>query len=88
MTNALTSLKVKFANAVDVPFYVVNRGHGSTITQLAFKHGIQINMRKLTNIEIADDGKSAMMGGGVWVDEIRRVLDAKGKATGIGISQC
>lgn len=85
MTNALTPLKVKFANAIDVPFYVVNRAHGSTITQLAFKHGIQINMHQLTNIEIADDGKSAIMGGGVWVDEVRRVLDAKRKATGIGI---
>jgi len=42
-------------------------------------------MHQLTSIEIADDGKSAVMGGGVWVDEIRRVLDAKGKATGIGI---
>lgn len=40
-------------------------------------------MRQLTSIEIADDGKSAVMGGGVLVDEIRRVLDAKGKATGI-----
>ena len=54
-----------FANAIGVPFYAVNRAHGSTITQLAFKQGIQISMHHLTSIEIADDGESAVMGGGV-----------------------
>lgn len=46
------------------------------------KHGIEINMRRLASIDIAQDGKSAVMGGGVFVDEIIRTLDAKGKTTG------
>ena len=38
-------------------------------------------MRQLTGIQIAADGNSAVMGGGVYVDEIVRTLDAKGKVT-------
>ena len=38
-------------------------------------------MRQLTSIQIAADGNSAVMGGGVYVDEIVRTLDAKGKVT-------
>ena len=37
-------------------------------------------MRQLNSIDIADDGQSAVMGGGVYVDEIIRGLDVKGKA--------
>ena len=78
---AETRFQVKFANAISAPFYVVNQAHGATVSQLAFQHGIQINMRQLTSIQIAVDGNSAVMGGGVYVDEIVRTLDAKGKVT-------
>ena len=40
-------------------------------------------MRSLTSIEVAKDGKSAVMGGGVFGDQVIRTLDAKGKVTGL-----
>ncbi|KAL8686941.1 MAG: hypothetical protein Q9218_006750 [Villophora microphyllina] len=79
---------VKVANAIGVPFFAVNKGHGSTITQRNVKHGIEINMRSLANIDIAADGKSASMGGGVFVEEIIQTLDAKGKSTATGACAC
>ncbi|KAL9592287.1 MAG: hypothetical protein Q9179_006871, partial [Wetmoreana sp. 5 TL-2023] len=79
---------VKFANAIGLPFYAVNRGHGSTTSQLKLKHGIQINMRRLAGINIAKDGKSAVMGGGVYADEIIKTLDTKGKVTMTGACTC
>lgn len=60
----------------------MNRGHGSTISQRNVRHGVEINLRNLASIDIAKDGMSAAMGGGVFVDEIIKTLDAKGKTTG------
>ncbi|KAL8739470.1 MAG: hypothetical protein Q9184_008598, partial [Pyrenodesmia sp. 2 TL-2023] len=45
-------------------------------------------MRSLASIDIAPDGKSAVMGGGVFVDEIIKILDAKGKTTVTGSCHC
>lgn len=39
-------------------------------------------MRSLANIKIAKDGNSALLGGGVFGDEVIKTLDAKGKVTG------
>ena len=39
-------------------------------------------MRSLTNITVAKDGNSAILGGGVFGDEVIKTLDAKGKVTG------
>ncbi|KAL8705087.1 MAG: hypothetical protein Q9201_001770 [Fulgogasparrea decipioides] len=39
-------------------------------------------------IEIAKDGNSAVMGGGVYADEIIKTLDAKGKTTVTGAYAC
>ena len=40
-------------------------------------------MRSLRSIKIAKDGKSAVMGGGVFGDEVIKTLDAKGKVIGL-----
>ncbi|KAI4244792.1 MAG: hypothetical protein LQ352_006715 [Teloschistes flavicans] len=79
---------VKIANAFGIPFYAVNRGHGSPISQRNVRHGIEINLRNLASIDLAMDGKSAAMGGGVFVDEIIKTLDAKGKTTVTGSCTC
>ncbi|KAL8784768.1 MAG: hypothetical protein Q9195_008904 [Heterodermia aff. obscurata] len=79
---------IKFANAIGIPFYVVNTGHGTTISQLKLKHGIEISMRSLVSIAVAKDGKSAVFGGGVFGDEVIKVLDAKGKVTVTGTCTC
>ncbi|KAL8638635.1 MAG: hypothetical protein Q9228_004227 [Teloschistes exilis] len=79
---------VKIANAFGVPFFAMNRGHGSTISQRNVRHGVEINLRNLASINIAKDGMSAAMGGGVFVDEIIETLDAKGKTTVTGSCAC
>ena len=42
-------------------------------------------MRSLANITVAKDGNSAVLGGGVFGDEVIKTLDAKGKVTGLVI---
>ncbi|KAL8790938.1 MAG: hypothetical protein Q9213_000363 [Squamulea squamosa] len=60
---------VKFANLVNLPFLAINRGHGTPSALSTIKHGILIKMTSLDAIEIAADGKTATMGGGVYVDQ-------------------
>ena len=42
-------------------------------------------MRSLISIKLAKDGKSAVLGGGVFGDEVIKTLDVKGKATGLTV---
>lgn len=44
-------------------------------------HGISIYIRALDKIEVAQDGKSALVGGGAYVDEAIRTFAAHGKAS-------
>lgn len=54
---------VKFANQVNLPFLAINRGHGSVSALGTFRNGILIKLNNLTSIDIAADGKSAVLGG-------------------------
>lgn len=45
--------------------------------------GIQINIRQLRDITLAEDGNSATFGGGVFNDDVVNALAARGKASGI-----
>ncbi|KAL8958991.1 MAG: hypothetical protein Q9183_005724, partial [Haloplaca sp. 2 TL-2023] len=54
---------VKFANQLDLPFLAINRGHGSVSALGTFKHGVLIKLDNLTSIDVATDGKSAVLGG-------------------------
>ncbi|KAL8856133.1 MAG: hypothetical protein Q9178_007258 [Gyalolechia marmorata] len=60
---------VKFANLFDLPFLAINRGHGTPSALGTIKHGVLVKMFNLDAIGIAADGKSATMGGGVYVDQ-------------------
>ena len=75
-------MQVKFARKHNLDFLAVNRGHGTTRALGTVKKGIQINLRQLKNITIAQDGNSATLGGGVYNDEIVNALDAVGKSSG------
>ncbi|KAL8892049.1 MAG: hypothetical protein Q9192_005663 [Flavoplaca navasiana] len=57
------SAMVKFANRINLPFLAINRGHGSVSALGTFKHGVLIKLDNLTSIDIAADGKSAVLGG-------------------------
>ncbi|KAL8736007.1 MAG: hypothetical protein Q9166_000569 [cf. Caloplaca sp. 2 TL-2023] len=75
------SIQVKFANRCGLPFLAVNSGHGITTALRTIQQGVSINLRKLNKIQIAQDGNSALMGGGVNTHEVVNTLAASGKVT-------
>lgn len=46
-----------------------------------FQHGISINLQALDSIEIATDGNSALLGGGVYTAQVIEYLWKYGKVT-------
>lgn len=73
---------VRYANANNIPFYAVNRGHGSPTTQAKLQGGIEIWVAQLDDIVVAEDGNSAVIGGGIYVDTIISGLAQYGKTGG------
>lgn len=70
---------VKFANLANLPFLAVNRGHGTTLTLNRIKHGVLIKLSNFNTIDIAEDGNSAFLGGGVYADQVLEKLAEKNK---------
>jgi hypothetical protein len=73
---------VRYANENNIPFLAVNRGHGSPYTLAKVQGGIEIWLAQLNDIVIAEDGNSAVIGGGIYVDGIISGLSEHGKAGG------
>ncbi|KAL9636393.1 MAG: hypothetical protein Q9204_002274 [Flavoplaca sp. TL-2023a] len=73
---------VKFANRINLPFLAINRGHGSVSALGTFKHGVLIKLDNLTSIDVAANGKSAVLGGGVYSDLLLATLAEKNKVAG------
>lgn len=63
-------------------------GHGSIGSLGRLDHGIEIWMRKLNSIDIAEDGKTVRLGGGLKVKEITDALWAEGKQTSLTVQVC
>ena len=72
---------VKFANLAGLPFLATNRGHGTPLTLNKIKNGVLIKLQNLNTIDIAEDGKSALLGGGVYVDQVLEKLAIRNKVT-------
>ncbi|KAI1084318.1 FAD binding domain protein [Whalleya microplaca] len=79
---------VKYGNEKNIPYLPVNGGHGAIITVGKMQGGIQIWMDDLNTVEIADDGKSAKIGGGTLSKTITDTLWAAGKQTSTGACEC
>ena len=56
-------------------------GHGATDALDSVKNGIQIDMRAIDHVIIAEDGKTARIGGGAKVKKTVDTLWAAGKET-------
>lgn len=80
--HTLTRTKVKYANEKAVPYLAVNGGHGAITTVGRMKDGIQIWMDQLGTVEIAQDGKTAKIGGGTLSKTVTDTLWAANKQTG------
>ena len=70
------------ANQYSLPFLAFNGAHGSTTTLGRMDSGIEIYLEQLNTIEIARDGNTAKIGGGVGSKKMVDVLWAAGKQTG------
>ncbi|KAL8814431.1 MAG: hypothetical protein Q9223_006341 [Gallowayella weberi] len=79
---------VKYANKNKIPFLAVNRGHGTSIDMNNLRYGINIYVRNLDNITIAPNGHSAILGGGVYSDQLIQTLALKGKTAATGACTC
>ena len=64
-----------------MPFVAVNRAHGTASALSNVYNGIEIYINALNSIEIAEDGKSALMGGGTYQDQVVNYLAARNKVT-------
>ncbi|KAI4178691.1 MAG: hypothetical protein LQ346_007366 [Caloplaca aetnensis] len=87
-TDEDVAIAVRYANQRNVPFLAVNRGHGSTTDMSNCRRGINIYVRNLDSITIAEDGQSATLGGGVYGDQLVRTLRANGKVAATGACAC
>ncbi|KAK9774059.1 putative FAD-binding PCMH-type domain-containing protein [Seiridium cardinale] len=81
------NVEVKFANERDIPYLAVNGGHGAITTVGRLKNGIQIWMKNLSSVDIADGGSTAKIGGGTRSKHVTDALWKAGKQTGESL-QC
>ncbi|XXH05698.1 glutathione S- transferase, nitrogen catabolite repression regulator [Hypoxylon texense] len=79
---------VKYGNEKNVPYLATNGGHGLITTVGNMHGGIQIWMNKLNTVEIAEDGKSARIGGGALSKKVTDALWAVGKQTTTRACEC
>ncbi|KAJ5091128.1 hypothetical protein NUU61_005998 [Penicillium alfredii] len=79
---------VKFANKKDLPFLTYNGAHGALTSLGKMDHGIEINLSQLNSIEVADDGKTAKIGGGAMSKAVTEKLWQEGKQTVTGTCEC
>ena len=70
------------ANQYSLPFLAFNGAHGSTTTLGRMDFGIEIYLEQLNTIEIARDGNTAKIGGGVNSKAMVDALWLAGKQTG------
>ncbi|OOF93992.1 hypothetical protein ASPCADRAFT_209242 [Aspergillus carbonarius ITEM 5010] len=79
---------VQFANQKDLPFLTYNGVHGALISLGEMTHGIAIYMGQLSSVEVAEDGKTATIGGGTMSKVVTDELWAAGKQTVTGTCEC
>ncbi|KAL2286055.1 hypothetical protein FJTKL_07293 [Diaporthe vaccinii] len=72
-------ITIRFANAFNRPFLAITGGHGETWDLGNVRNGIGISMRGLAYIHVADDGRSATIGGGTQSGEVIAALWSMGK---------
>lgn len=73
---------IKYANKHNVPFVAFAAGHGMNEHLFSAKNAILINLREMNDVEVSEDGRSAMIGPGAKVKKVINDLWAQGKQTG------
>jgi FAD/FMN-containing dehydrogenase len=73
--------KILYANTNDKSFLAISGGHGTNTALNNVKNGIGILMRGMDNITIVDDGRAALIEGGILNGDIMSYLWLHGKQT-------
>ncbi|CAK7199574.1 hypothetical protein SEUCBS139899_002255 [Sporothrix eucalyptigena] len=79
---------VLFANKQNVPFLATNGAHGSVISLGGLQGGIEIYLTQLSSIDIAADGTTVTVAGGVHSKNLTDALWAANKQTVTGTCEC
>lgn len=74
---------VKLANKYDMPFLATNHKHGVSISMSKLQGGIQIDMSGLDGIHMNKNHSAAVLGGGVYTEQVISYLYNQGKMAGI-----
>ncbi|RDW79275.1 putative FAD-dependent oxygenase [Aspergillus mulundensis] len=82
------AMAIKYANANEIPFLAVNGGHGAISSLSRLHQGMEIWMHKLNSFEIAEDGQTVTLGGGIKSSELIPALFKYGKHTVHGVCEC
>lgn len=83
----LTFWQVNFANSCGIPFLTVSGGHGWQST-LGNASGIQLNMRKMQEVRLSDNGDTVHVGGGVKQKHLVDSLYKLDKQAVTGLCEC
>ncbi|KAI0420200.1 hypothetical protein F5X98DRAFT_38488 [Xylaria grammica] len=79
---------VRLASKLKIPFVARAGGHGATESLSDAKNAIQIDFRKLNQVKLNSNGKTARIGGGATVKQVIDGLEAVGKRAVTGICEC
>ncbi|KAI6843040.1 hypothetical protein KC340_g1263 [Hortaea werneckii] len=81
---------VRYANRCKTPFLVVGGAHGWQSTLNNANGGIQINMRRMQQVELKanNDGSIVQVGGGVTQRHLTQTLYKLGKQAVTGLCEC
>lgn len=77
---------VRYSNQQNKPFLAVSGGHGGTMALADVENGVGIWLHRLKDVEIATDGNSARIGGGIPSGELVSKLWTEGKQSGQSFS--
>ncbi|KAK4039499.1 6-hydroxy-D-nicotine oxidase [Parachaetomium inaequale] len=80
---------IRYANAHNLPFLATTGTHGTTRWLSTLRTGgVLIHMRNMTRFDLSEDGKTAVLGGGLLSGEVVSRLWERGKQTTTGVCQC
>ncbi|KAK5727767.1 hypothetical protein LTR17_012529 [Elasticomyces elasticus] len=79
---------IRVANHHRKPFLAISGGHGGTRDLSNVRNGVGIGMRGMKDVSVAEDGRTARIGGGILSGELAHTLWAEGKQNVGGGCEC
>ncbi|KAH9905587.1 FAD-binding domain-containing protein [Xylariomycetidae sp. FL2044] len=86
-TEADVQETIRFSNEHSLAFFGRSGGHGGTEAMALATDSVQIDFRKMNHVDLAEDGKTARIGGGINVKQVVEALGDAGKRTVTGICE-